>query len=99
MPRAIRIANLVLLTGALAAGSAAYAGQHTTPSAPDAAPDMMQGEGGDMEGAGMEGMMSMSQMNKMMTLCTKMMEGMMMQMDQQDNGRDNGASSTKGKPI
>lgn len=73
MARAIRIASLVILIGALAAGSSVYADQHTTPSAPDAAPGVMQ-EGGAMGGAGMEGMMSMmNQMNEMMTLCTKMM--------------------------
>lgn len=82
MQRTIRIASLVMLIGALAAGSSVYADQHTTPAAPDAAPGMMQ-EGEAMGGPGMEGMMSMmSQMNEMMTLCTKMMEGMMTQMDQ-----------------
>lgn len=84
MPRATRIAGVLVLIGALAAGSAAYASQHATPPAPDASPGMMQ-QGGAMGEAGMEGMMGMmDQMNKMMALCTKMMEGMMMQMDQQD---------------
>lgn len=84
MPRATRIAGVLILIGALATGSAAYASQHATPSAPDAAPGMMQ-DGGNMGATGMEGMMGMmDQMSKMMGLCTKMMEGMMMQMDQQN---------------
>lgn len=85
MPRVSKIASLVILIGAL--GSPVYAAEHTaTPPAPDAAPGMMQ-EGGDTQGTGMEGMMGMmnmmEQMNKMMALCTKMMEGMMSEMDQQ----------------
>lgn len=82
MHPATKIARLVILIGAFTAGSATYADQHMTPAAPDAAPGMMQQED-DMSGAGMEGMMSMmDQMNKMMMLCTKMMEGMMTEMDQ-----------------
>lgn len=83
MPRTLRIGALVMLIAALTAGSSVYADQHTTPSAPEAAPGMMQ-EGG-MGGTGMEGMTGMmDQMSKMMSLCTKMMEGTMMQMDQEN---------------
>lgn len=78
MPRAIRIASLVILIGALTAGSPVYAESHD-------APGMMQ-EGGDMQATGMEGMMGMmEQMNKVMTLCTKMMEGTMTEMDQESD--------------
>lgn len=84
MPRAPRIAGVLILIGAVAAGSAAYADQHAAPVAPDASPGMMQ-QGGAVGGAGMEGMMGMmDQMNKMIALCTKMMEAMTMQMDQQN---------------
>lgn len=81
MPRANKIASLVILMGALAAGSPVYAAEHPTP------PTGMMQEGDDMQGIGMEGMMGMmgmmDQMNKMMSLCTKMMEGMMSEMDRE----------------
>lgn len=77
MSKGIRGAGLAAaLTAVLIAGGVAMAStEDAAPSAPGAAPGMM--EGGDQM-QGMDGMMSMmkmmERMNAMMTACEKMME-------------------------
>lgn len=70
------LALVVLIAGTVASSSVQAAGMMAAPSGSDKAPAMMQGE--DTGSGSMDDMMGMMmQMNKMMELCTKMMEDMM----------------------